>query len=100
MPMENDLISRKAVLEAIQFAIGMFYDADLLKETIDMLPAAQMRRGKWIEYPECLQYDGAYSDDHIVCSACKSVWSILDNDTERFNYCPKCGAKMDGGEDE
>ena len=50
--------------------------------------------GQWIEYPECLGYDGAYSDDHIVCSNCKSVWSVLDNDTERFDYCPACGAKM------
>ena len=52
--------------------------------------------GQWIEYPECLGYDGAYSDDHIVCSNCKSVWSVLDNDTERFDYCPTCGAKMAG----
>ena len=50
--------------------------------------------GRWIGYPECLGYDGAYSDDHIVCSNCKSVWSIIDNDTERFDYCPTCGAKM------
>ena len=52
--------------------------------------------GRWIEYPLCLGYDGAYSDDHIVCSSCKSVWSIIDNDTERFDFCPACGAKMDG----
>lgn len=52
--------------------------------------------GRWIEYPLCLGYVGAYSEDHIVCSNCKTVWSIIDNDTERFDYCPNCGAKMDG----
>ena len=52
--------------------------------------------GRWIGYPECLGYDGAYSEDHIVCSACKNVWCILDNDTERFDHCPACGAEMDG----
>lgn len=49
---------------------------------------------EWIEYPECLAYDGAYSDSHIVCSACKHVFSTMDNCTEEFDYCPHCGAKM------
>ena len=61
--------------------------------TSDMKPVAHAR---WIEYPLCLGYVGAYSEDHIVCSNCKSVWSIIDNDTERFDYCPACGAKLDG----
>ena len=52
------------------------------------------QEAKWIEYPECLAYDGAYSDSHIVCSACKHVFSIMDNCTEEFDYCPHCGAKM------
>ena len=49
--------------------------------------------GRWISYPECLAFEGAYHDEHIVCSACHSVWNIIDNDTERFDYCPHCGAK-------
>ena len=52
------------------------------------------QEAEWIEYPECLAYDGAYSDSHIVCSACKHVFSIMDNCTEEFDYCPHCGAKM------
>lgn len=59
----------------------------------EMKPVVHAR---WIEYPLCLGYVGAYSEDHIVCSNCKKVWSIIDNDTERFDYCPACGAKMDG----
>ncbi len=54
------------------------------------------QEAEWIEYPECLVYDGAYSDSHIVCSACKHVFSIMDNCTEEFDYCPHCGAKMEG----
>ena len=52
------------------------------------------QEAEWIEYPKCLAYDGAYSDSHIVCSACKHVFSIMDNCTEEFDYCPHCGAKM------
>lgn len=54
--------------------------------------------GRWINYPECLGYDGAYCDENIVCSNCNSVWNIIDNDADRFDYCPTCGAKMDGEE--
>lgn len=53
------------------------------------------KRGRWITYPESLAYEGAYSEDHIVCSECESVWSIMDNDTETFSYCPKCGTRME-----
>ena len=32
----------------------------------------------------------------IVCSECKHIYNIMKNDVETFNYCPNCGAKMDG----
>ena len=60
----------------------------------DILELLKEQEAEWIEYPECLAYDGAYSDSHIVCSACKHVFSIMDNCTEEFDYCPHCGAKM------
>jgi hypothetical protein len=46
--------------------------------------------GRW----EQIGYDKAM--DRISCSCCKEYWNIADNDTETFNYCPNCGAKMDG----
>ena len=64
---------------------------DLCKDALSML---KEQKAEWIEYPECLAYDGAYSDSHIVCSACKHVFDIMDNCTEEFDYCPHCGAKM------
>jgi len=67
-----------------------------VQKITDAIAKTEQKHGKWIEYPECLQYDNAYSDDHIVCSECCHVWSLLDNCTETFNYCPNCGAKMDG----
>jgi hypothetical protein len=57
---------------------------DLLKE----------QEATWVEYPECLKYENAYSTDHIVCSACQYVFSTIDNCTEEFMHCPHCGAKM------
>lgn len=69
--------------------------AQIIKEIKVSLDLLKEQKGKWIEYPECLKYDGANSDDYIVCSACKHVFNIIDNCTEEFDYCPHCGAKMD-----
>lgn len=63
-------------------------------EITDAIALLKEQEAEWIEYPECLAYDGAYSDSHIVCSACKHVFDNMDNCTEEFDYCPHCGAKM------
>ena len=61
------------------------------KREITEIPAADVapvRHGRWIEkgkYTFGIMYD---------CSLCEN--RILDNG-HSWNYCPNCGAKMDGG---
>lgn len=51
---------------------------------------AKVKHGEWKEeYP---------TSDNIVCSVCGGMWNVLDNCTETFDFCPHCGAKMDGGD--
>lgn len=117
-----DLISRDLVLQGIAELMqspwynqgnGCEYHDQYLtrKEAVDVVKvlcvekapavdAAPVTHARWIEYPECLGYDGAYSDDHIVCSNCHSVWSIMDNDTDGFDFCPHCGAQINRREPE
>lgn len=60
------------------------------KRVFDEQPTVEAtRHGKWCEGLEC------YSDDFIVCSVCGESFNVLDNDTYRFDYCPKCGSRMD-----
>lgn len=73
------------------YSTQSFRDVMKYRPTIEAVPVVH---GRWIGYPECLQYVNAYSDDHIVCSACEQCFSILDNCTEEFDYCPHCGARM------
>lgn len=57
--------------------------------TIDAVPVAH---GRW----EC--QDGDFSDNW-KCSACGIEWFFEYDPTEtetKVNYCPDCGAKMDG----
>ena len=110
----SDLIKREDVLDVLRnlafdhiFQCGEYYgederqltiiNAEKAIDVIESLPSAEPEQetGKWIEFPDSLQYDGAYSDDHIVCSECHHVFSILDNCTEEWKCCPNCGARLE-----
>lgn len=60
---------------------------DLIDEqpTADAVP---VRHGKWILYPDN-QSKVVEADD---CSVCGAQWIF----GEKYDYCPSCGAKMDG----
>ena len=51
--------------------------------TVDVAP---VRHGRWEE---------ASDGDGIVCPFCRTDFCTIIYDTEYFNYCPNCGAKMD-----
>ena len=55
---------------------------------IDAADVAPVRHGRWEE---------ASDGDGIVCPFCRTDFCTIIYDTECFNYCPNCGAKMDGG---
>ncbi len=95
-------ILREPVLGSLEIRTDELAHVQLLQRGIDdlrrylNLPSAEPERnkGEWIEYPECLAYEGAYTDTDIVCSACHHVFNIIDNCTEEFDFCPHCGAEM------
>lgn len=55
---------------------------------MDADDVAPVRHGRWEE---------ASDGDGIVCPFCRTDFCTIIYDTEHFNYCPNCGAKMDGG---
>lgn len=57
-------------------------------ECAPSVDAAPVRHGRWAHHK------GGYSD-HYECTVCGEGIVL----TARFRYCPNCGAKMDGGDD-
>ena len=53
-----------------------------------LIEVAPVRRGRW----------GTHSDrpDSLICSVCNCGFDMWKHDPH--NYCPNCGAKMDGGD--
>ena len=83
-----DYIRREDALKAL-FAPGMCY-APMQLQIIKDLPAADVAEvvhGRWIptEYP--------FMNECEDCSSC-GYRTLYGNG---YDYCPNCGAKMDGG---
>jgi hypothetical protein len=67
---------------------------DVIRHIEDQ-PAAdvvEVRHGHWI-----IKTD-EYGNEYMMCSCCKDEFYPVDADTvdSTPNYCPNCGAKMDG----
>ena len=65
------------------------YATLILREapTIDVAP---VKHGQWVSVPHKLAR---------VCSVCNrdEPYKFADIDADVYDYCPSCGAKMDGG---
>ena len=106
-----EYIEREAISEEIRkyyyknppnFSYGEGFDRGLDRAQRAILDApaadvAPVRHGRWISLTEC-------ANEGVYCSICKKkVWksdyalcSHKSRNKLRSDYCPNCGAKMDG----
>ena len=75
--------------------------ADGVYAVIAAFPAADVApvvHGRWISWEEAGNF--VPSPDRHECSVCHDAAQVLVNGFELLSdYCPNCGAKMDGGAD-
>ena len=102
----SDLISRSALIEELENYCPDYQSSTvgcILKRAVNecikivnehpTIEAVPVVHAKWIDEGDYLAT--AYGKlDARTCSACKCVITIDDYD----NYCPACGARMDGVE--
>lgn len=87
----NDLISRQAALDALDWKWAGKAAIDAIKNLPPVLTIDPVKHGRW-ENGRCNKC-GFQTRVH--------PYHIDTNTFERtlvFKYCPNCGAKMDGGE--
>ena len=104
--MNNDLISRKALLERIREDAPWWWQnfhSFLIVDMIKDAPgcgAEPVRHGKWFfdeyDYFTCSVCGGQYFTD---ADSTKDAKAMLENNAY-YPYCPYCGAKMDGGNED
>ena len=84
---ENPLSGK---LRGVTYEDGKIIDVHI-RDTDDVVKVfVPVRHGRWIEKDK---YSFGTFYDCSICGNC-----ILDNG-HSWNYCPNCGARMDGGDD-
>lgn len=90
-------------VEAAEKVVGIFKVpmADLV-DIFSEIPAADVApvvHGRWISWEEAGNF--VPSPDRHECSVCHDAAQVLVNGFELLSdYCPNCGAKMDGGDND
>ena len=94
----SDLISRMSLKQSIVLSM-ILADQKTLEQIIDEEPSIDaVKHGRWNGYnveKGWTRDDG--SPVFLVCSICNGT--VLNNGSAHWNYCPNCGARMDGEED-
>lgn len=70
--------------------VGESIDADVVISDIKGMKAADVahvRHGRWVTHSD--------RPDSLICYVCSCGFDMWKHDPH--NYCPNCGARMDGG---
>lgn len=97
----SDYISREAVEKLLRYCVALERRDKRPCKAVDILmdfyriPAAdvvEVVHGKWIWFEDCV-------NSGLYCSAChKLIHKVMRPKKKLSNYCPNCGARMDGGD--
>ena len=98
--MSDDLIKRSDAIDAVMntepvFAVDSLEPYQKTKDVVEALeavPSADRPQGEWIEQEDCWQCSEC-GDEFVLEIGVKPI-------DARMNYCPSCGARMKGADDE
>ena len=82
----NTAIAKVTALEVIE-PLSTMVDVKRLQADIPAADVATIRHGRWRTHSD--------RPDSLICSVCNCGFDMWKHDPH--NYCPNCGAKMDGG---
>lgn len=92
--MINEMWNSKTAPVSWSHAYAEFLD------NVERAPAADVApvvHGQWISWEDAGNF--VPSPDRHECSVCHDAAQVLVNSLELLpNYCPNCGARMDGGD--
>ena len=90
----DEYIEREAAQTSCRkYSFAESYDAfavDCILKAIPAADVAPVRHGRW----EIVV--GSNGKEYMVCTCCR----VSQDLTGVFTYCPNCGCRMDGGDDE
>ena len=84
-----EYIEREALRDALYDADAITMSGVKILNQFPVADVAPVRHGRWVTHSD--------RPDSLICSVCKCGFDMWKHDPH--NYCPNCGAKMDGGAD-
>ncbi len=98
-----DFLAKRDMSDAAFDNCYPFYQFSLAIENATTVDAVPVVHGRWDDFAD--KYDKSAKKHDFRCSVCNNRASMFVGGTEDWwdmwkpNYCPNCGAKMDGGND-
>ena len=100
----NDCISRKEVIETIEWYDKNVYYIECLNDIIEYIKkmpsvTPHPKTGHWIVRELYGRGRDPFKMEKVIfCSNCETAHRIIEGDLKWFEFCPKCGADMRGKE--
>ena len=82
------ILRAKANMAVLMDAAPYFEKAAQMLEKLPAADVAPVVHARWLTSSDI--------PDTLICSKCNCIYDMWKHDAH--NYCPNCGAKMDGGE--
>lgn len=86
----DELVGDYNNFENVPHDVAAMYEAVMEQPTIE---AEHVRHGRWVFDRLVTTSGGTYGVRR--CLVCEAYYQDID---DGWNYCPNCGARMDGGE--
>lgn len=97
----SDLIRRTDAIKAIEDLPNAYngwsdaYDKAYVIGTLEEVPTVEPKRGEWIEF------DTKWGRSLYYCTNCMETSEVPTAfGKPLYNFCPNCGARMKGADDE
>ena len=111
---DGDLISRQDAIDALGEEPPVWYDGDdeiaernqwrRDKAAIESLPSAEPKTGEWVMLERVENVHDIYGVPtwgvNYMCDKCGFITTAIQDHFSQYKFCPNCGARMKGGEDE
>ena len=94
----DEYIEREAAIRVVNGQSSLTMTRSSLIDSISKLPAADVVpvvHGRW---DDSGRYTFTGGSTAVRCTNCGCALTVSEYHLNNWNYCPVCGAKMDGGD--
>ena len=102
----DEMLKKQDVLDAIYAAMEKTDKPDVVlglaaaMSTVKQMQAAPVNPAEKVGRWEWVQYDANPEIGNFHCSECRYIPAAFNLSARRMHYCPNCGAKMGGEQNE